>query len=109
MKIRYLEPTFVICPNCNGTGWIKGLWTEDICPTCSGSGEVLEERCIHCGESWNNCSCFPPEDLPSWCSLDPSSGIECPADEEKVAEAIETLLIACQECLYNVNFSRKAA
>jgi len=101
MKIRTMKLTTLICPACNGLGFADG----EPCHRCGGSGEEEVDTCIACGEEERNCSCFPREDLPVWCALE---GSECPAPEEDVEEAIESLLTFCRSCPHAA-LSRKAA
>ena len=96
MKIQYLVTTKVVCPTCNGLGFING----EPCRRCEGSGEEEAYVCSSCGAFEEECTCFRKEDLPVWCSCDPSWGQECPAPEGEVREAIEVLLSYCQRCPY---------
>ena len=95
MRIQHFEPARDVCLICNGLGIIGG----ELCDRCEGNGEEEVYVCTSCGEEEQNCSCFPAEDLPIWCTLDP--GWEtCPAPEGEVREAIEDLLSCCRSCPY---------
>ncbi len=103
MRVQNIELSKVICPTCNGLGFIN----NEPCDHCGGSGEEEVYVCTSCGEEERNCSCFPVEDLPVWCGLDPAYGV-CPAPEEEVQEAIEVLLSFCRSCPYAALAKRAA-
>ncbi len=103
MRVQNIELTHQICPTCNGLGVIG----NGPCERCEGSGEEEVYVCASCGEEEQNCTCFPAEDLPVWCGLDPAYG-SCPAPEEEVKEAIENLLISCRSCPYAALAKRAA-
>jgi len=103
MKFQHLVLTEVICPTCNGTGFLSGK----PCHRCGGSGQEEALICETCGAPMEECDCFPQMDLPVWCRLDPSCQ-ECPAPEEEIKDAIENLLSYCQSCPYAA-LTKKAA
>ena len=50
--------SFSSCQQCNGSGQISTtilgqFRTQTICPSCQGAGQVIKEKCSHCGASGN--------------------------------------------------------
>jgi molecular chaperone DnaJ len=50
--------SFSSCQQCNGSGQISTtilgqFRTQTVCPSCQGAGQVIKEKCSHCGATGN--------------------------------------------------------